>query len=432
MRNMDKKYKGLFISDHILSPSGVALQTRYIAEHLLKTGKFKIISISVAMSHQDTRIVKTHEYGDDLIIVPATRYDDQQLIRQIMDAEKPDFLYIMTDPRFYMKLFEMAGEVKKQCPILWNCIWDNPPTPLYNRPLYDCIDFFGCINKVMFNIANEMGYGDRAKYIPHGVPPELYFPLEESQYALRKKHLGSDELANNVEFVLFYCSRNALRKRTGNVIMAYKKFLEDLPEDKRDKVFLCMHTPPKDPEGQDLFRFIDDMGLKGKVGISGNKQVGFDVLNEYYNMADVTVIQSSEEGFGLSCLESLMCGTPVIAGKTGGLQDQLYDPETKETFGVLMEPDATTMLGSQQTPYIFSHHFDYDRTAKHIRMLFDEKMALGSKAYKEKWAGTKARESMMRRFNLENVRKQWEDVIVEYIESHKIKMTDRKIEIIEV
>lgn len=428
----DKKYKLLMISDHILSVSGVALQTRYIAESLLKTGKFKIISISVAMSHANNQIIKTHEYGDDLIIVPATKYDDQQLIRQILDAEKPDAMYIMTDPRFYMGLFAMAGEVKKQCPILWNCIWDNPPTPLYNKPLYDCIDFFGCINKVMFNITQEMGYGANSRYIPHGIPADVYKPLDVSQHSLRKKHLAAEELTKNVEFVLFYCSRNALRKRTGNVIMAYKKFLEGLPEDKKDKVFLCMHTPPHDPEGQDLFRFIDDMGLKGKVGITQNRQLPPDMLNEMYNMADVTVIQSSEEGFGLSCLESLMVGTPVITGRTGGLQDQVFDPDTGETFGVMMEPDATTMLGSQQTPYIYSHHFNYDKTAEHMRTLFDEKMSLGEKGYKEKWAGQKSRESALRRFNLEKIQKQWEDVIIEYIESFREKMAQRNIEVVEI
>jgi hypothetical protein len=90
---MTEKYKILTISDHPLSHSGVALQTRYVIEHLLKTGKFKVISIAVAMRHEDMRIGKTHEFGDDFIIVPATRYDDQHLIRQILDAEKPDALW---------------------------------------------------------------------------------------------------------------------------------------------------------------------------------------------------------------------------------------------------------------------------------------------------------------------------------------------------
>lgn len=426
---MTEKYKLLMISDHLLSNSGVALQTRYIAEHLLKTGKFKIISISVALQHPDMRIAKTQEFGDDLIIVPATRYDDQNLIRQVLDMEKPDACWIMTDPRFYAGLFAMADEVRKFCPILWNSIWDNPPTPWYNKPIYDCIDFFGCINKVMFNIANDMGYSDRAKYIPHGVPEEKFKILNASQKYLREKHIGADDL-KEVEFVLFYNSRNALRKRTGNVIMAYKLFLDSLPDQEKKKVFLCMHTPPKDPEGQDLFRVIDDLGLKGRVGLSG-RQIDTETLVEYYNLADVTVIQSSEEGFGLSCLESLMCGTPVIAGATGGLTDQLLDPETKEVFGVLMQPDATSLVGSQQTPYIYSEHFDYKKTAKHIKDLYELKK-INADSYKSSIAGERARESMLRRFNLKEIVKTWEDVIIQTINSHKSKLTNKEFKVVEL
>lgn len=428
---MTKKYKILTISDHILHNSGVALQSRYIIQHLLKTGKFQVISICVAMSHENMQVGKTHEYGDDLIIVPAVKYDDQNLIRQIIDAEKPDAMWIMTDPRFYMGLFAMADEVKRHCPILWNCIWDNPPTPWYNKPLYDCIDFFGCINKVMWNIVNDMGYAQagKAKYIPHGIPADEFTIINGDQAALRKKHLGADEL-QKVQFCLFYNSRNALRKRTGNVLMAYKLFLEGLPEADREKVFFCMHTPPKDPEGQDLFRIIDDFGLRGRIGFSG-KQVSSETMNEYYNMADVTLIQSSEEGFGLSCLESMMCGTPVITGKTGGLQDQIIDPETNETFGVLMEPDATSLIGSQMTPYLESHHFDFKKTAQHIRMLYDEKKA-DPKGYKAKWAGEKARASALRRFNLEDVTRTWEEVITDQIEKWREKMANRSLEVIEL
>lgn len=425
-----KKYKLLMISDHILSNSGVALQTRYIAEHLLKTGKFQIFSISVALQHPDTRIAKTQEYGDDLIIIPATRYDDQGLIRQILDMENPDAVWIMTDPRFYMGLFAMADEVKKFCPILWNSIWDNPPTPWYNKPIYDCIDFFGCINKVMWNIAQDMGYSDRARYIPHGVPEDKFKILDTDQKKLRTAHLVADDL-KDVEFVIFYNSRNALRKRTGNVVMAYKEFLAMLPDEEKKKVFLCMHTPPKDPEGQDLYRVIDDFGLKGKVGFSG-KMVTPEVLAEYYNMSDVTLIQSSEEGFGLSCLESLMCGTPVIGGKTGGITDQLLDPDTGRVFGVLMEPDATSLVGSQQTPYIFSEHFDYKKTAKHLLDLYNSKKQLGEKEYKRVHAGPDARDSMLRRFNLKEVVKVWEDVIIESIEKHKNSIKNKQYNVVEL
>jgi glycosyltransferase involved in cell wall biosynthesis len=212
--------------------------------------------------------------------------------------------------------------------------------------------------------------------------------------------------------------------------MAYKHFLEGLPKEEQDRVFFCMHTPPKDPEGQDLYRFIDDLGLKGKVGFS-EKQVPTNELTEYYNMADLTLIQSSEEGFGLSCLESLMCGTPVIAGKTGGLQDQLYDPETKETFGFLMKPDATSIVGSQQVPYLFSEHFNYEKTAGHIRTLYEDKKQ-DPKGYKNRWAGERARASMLRRFNLNDVRKAWEEALENEIAKWQEKMANRKVSAVEI
>jgi glycosyltransferase involved in cell wall biosynthesis len=345
------------------------------------------------------------------------------LIRQILDMEKPDAMWIMTDPRFYTKLFAMSDEVKKFCPIIWNSIWDNLPVPHYNKPIYDCIDFFGCINKVMFQVTQEMGYSDHSKYIPHGVPEEKFKILDCDIDSLRKKYLQAPEM-RDVEFVLFYNSRNALRKRTGNVIMAYKLFRENLPPEEQKKVFLCMNTPVKDPEGQDLIRLVEDLNLRGLVAFSEN--LPEDKLNDCYNIADVTIIQSSEEGFGLSCLESLMCGTPVIAGATGGISDQLKDPDTGEVFGVLMEPDASTLLGSQATPYIYSHHFDYRKTATHINDLYQTKKSLGTKGYKEFYAGTKARESMLRRFGLKNIVKEWEDVIIDCIEKHRAKLQTKK------
>ena len=42
---------------------------------------------------------------------------------------------------------------------------------------------------------------------------------------------------------------------------------------------------------------------------------------ELYSISDITVVPSRVEPFGLVALESLACGTPVIASKAGGLQD---------------------------------------------------------------------------------------------------------------
>ena len=88
----DKKIKVLTLSDHPLLPSGVATQTKYVIEALLKTGKFEVISFGGAMKHDDYNPVKTHEYGDDWIIFPVDGYGDAEMIRTALQVHKPDIL----------------------------------------------------------------------------------------------------------------------------------------------------------------------------------------------------------------------------------------------------------------------------------------------------------------------------------------------------
>ena len=45
----------------------------------------------------------------------------------------------------------------------------------------------------------------------------------------------------------------------------------------------------------------------------------------YYNAADLTVIPSFHESCGLVALESMACGTPVVASQTGGLVENVLD-----------------------------------------------------------------------------------------------------------
>jgi len=67
--------------------------------------------------------------------------------------------------------------------------------------------------------------------------------------------------------------------------------------------------------------------------------------------ADVTVNIADAEGFGLATLESLTCGTPVIATMTGGMQDQVMTSEGPA--GIALHPISKAIIGSQDVPYIY-------------------------------------------------------------------------------
>ena len=128
----NKKIKVLTISDHPLSPSGVGTQTKYMIEGLLKTGKYQVISLGGAITHQDYNPMKTEEWGDDWTIFPVDHYGNPDIIRSVLRRERPDILWFMTDPRFWGWLWMIEHEIRPLMPMVYYHVWDNYPAPHFN------------------------------------------------------------------------------------------------------------------------------------------------------------------------------------------------------------------------------------------------------------------------------------------------------------
>ena len=165
-------------------------------------------------------------------------------------------------------------------------------------------------------------------------------------------------------------------------------YLKDqLPEDKKDKVCLLLHTQPVDDNGTDLLAVRDMLlGEDESVKFSGGR-ISAEAMNMLYNLADVTVLPSSNEGWGLSLTESMMAGTMIIANTTGGMQDQMrFEDEDgnwikfdenfcSNHFGTYKKcgewaipvfPSNISVVGSPKTPYIFDDRLDFRDLAKAI------------------------------------------------------------------
>lgn len=223
-----------------------------------------------------------------------------------------------------------------------------------------------------FKINNQVVNKHLLHYVPHGIDSETFKPLEKNEKRIRdKKKLLFDN--KQYDFVIFHNSRNVQRKKTSNTILAFRAFCDNLSPNEAEKCVLVLHTEAVQDAGTDLPAVIQALCPNYKVIIDESRMSPEDMC-AMYNIADVTILISSNEGFGLSISESIMCGTPVIVNVTGGLQDQIGQLDDNgnpveftadfstnsvgkyKNHGIWAKPvypAARSIQGSPPTPYIF-------------------------------------------------------------------------------
>lgn len=221
--------------------------------------------------------------------------------------------------------------------------------------------------------------------VPHGINSDEFKPLpkgDSSVIKLKKEYLGDGEY----NFIIAFNSRNAHRKHPANLIMAFKSFCSSLSPEQAKKCALIMHTDKVCEAGTDLPATVQAVCPEYKIVIDESRRTPEEMV-AFYNLADITVNISSNEGFGLSIAESIMCGTPVVSTVTGGLQDQIgiLTDENKQvefdlkfgtnvtgrykTHGVWVKPvwaKVQTLQGSPPTPYIMDDLANYSDVADAI------------------------------------------------------------------
>ena len=172
VKKEDRK-KILLLCDDIRMHSGVATMAREIV--IGTSHHFNWVNIGGAVKHPDegkafdlsADVNKEAGIEDANVKIFATSgYGDQSLVRGIMKQEKPDAILLFTDPRYWTWLFDMEREIRQTTPIFYLNIWDDYPTPLYNRAFYESCDLLMSISKQTKNI-NEA----RRRWSSSGMKP---------------------------------------------------------------------------------------------------------------------------------------------------------------------------------------------------------------------------------------------------------------------
>jgi glycosyltransferase involved in cell wall biosynthesis len=397
-----QRKKILLLTDDIRVTSGVAQIGR---EMVVNTShRYNWVQLAGAVQHPekgkrfDLSAETNKQAGiedSSVILYPTDGYGNPDLLRQIINIEKPDAIFLITDPRYFVWVFQMENEIRKKIPIAYLNIWDSFPAPMYNKEFYESCDALFGISKQTVNI-NKIVLGDKAedkiiKYVPHGLNNKNFRLLEEETDELKefKKYITRGK---EYDFTLLFNSRNIRRKSIPDTILAWKLFTDGLTKEQADKCLLVLHTEPVSDHGTDLPAVIEYFFPEGNENIViSNEKLPTEKMNLLYNCADGVILVSSAEGWGLSLTEALLTGTPFIANTTGGMQDQMrFDDENGEWYTPSPEvpsnhrktyatcgkwalpvyPTNLSVVGSPQTPYIYDDRCSFEDVAKRISELY--------------------------------------------------------------
>jgi D-inositol-3-phosphate glycosyltransferase len=173
--------------------------------------------------------------------------------------------------------------------------------------------------------------------VPCGVNLERFRPVARE---LARKELRLQD----ARFVVLYVGRFAPVKGLERLISAAAHL-----RSQRDLTFVIIGGDGlKSNASAELNRLVRRASIGGIVSFQG--RVDHDLLPLYYSAADVLVVPSYYESFGLVALESLACGTPVIATRVGVMETLIQEGET----GLLVDTPSPRSLASAIERFILA------------------------------------------------------------------------------
>lgn len=165
----------------------------------------------------------------------------------------------------------------------------------------------------------------KIKVIPNGVDLRRFMPHLDAKEIILKHGLENKKILLTVARLHDYKGHDMVIKALPRLILKFP-----------DIRYVIIGTGPHE---KSLRRLVEELNLNNYVIFTGWVDDG--LLPLYYNVCDIFIMLSREiyieakmEGFGIVFLEANACGKPVIAGRSGGIEDAVIDGIT----GILVDP----------------------------------------------------------------------------------------------
>lgn len=177
--------------------------------------------------------------------------------------------------------------------------------------------------------------GSRMSIVPCGFDPEEFRPMSRAR---ARAELGLDPN----EFIVLQLGRLVPRKGVDNVIRSLAHLPPDVPA--RVLVVGGESREPDEaltPEIGRLRAVAREAGVAARVTFTGQRQRS--ELRRYYAAANVFATTPWYEPFGITPLEAMACGVPVVGSAVGGIQYSVTDGVT----GFLVPPHDPVALAAR-------------------------------------------------------------------------------------
>jgi glycogen(starch) synthase len=201
---------------------------------------------------------------------------------------------------------------------------------------------------------------DKVDVIPNGIDAES-FKRDVSVDLYRKQFVKPGDK------LVFFVGRLVYEKGVQTVIEAMTLIINKIPN-------VTFVVAGSGPHMNQLKSLVDAFDLEEKVKFTGHLDT--DTLSAFYKSADLTVVPSLYEPFGMVVLESMAMGTPTIVADTGGLSEIVVheetglkfepgDPESlaDAMFRILTDKELAERLTCDANAYL-GDRYNWDRIAK--------------------------------------------------------------------
>ena len=299
------KIKILWIGDSPASSTGFGRVSQAILENLYQSGKYEVAVLGI-----NHIIGDPHRYEGMFRIYPSRAKGDVygfNRVEEVIAKEKPDVILINNDlwiVQEYIKAIPKDNRIITYSPV--------DALPVQSSWL-EALEKVKAKVVVYTQFAKDgvitaKNIGD-ISIIGHGVDTDEFYPIDDARKFMA--NIPPDA------FVVQNINRNQPRKRLDLFLKAMQIWLGRLPTSDRSNVCFYYHGTLRDM-GWNLVALAQRWGIDDRFLVTdqGNltpaQGVSLAMLNKIYNCADVHVMTSMGEGFGLSPFESAACGVAQI------------------------------------------------------------------------------------------------------------------------